>query len=162
MSMNTADQITAILQAEFKLTSQLSEILQQEREALKSSDHQLITELTKQKQPMVLQLEQLGRQREAVLSSVGFPAGKSGLEAFIANQTAADASRLNQVVEKLRVVARECRSRNSINGGVINVNRQHLIQALSILRGRDPQTSAYGPGGEYTSQVVRQPLLGRV
>ncbi|OUR89489.1 flagellar biosynthesis protein FlgN, partial [Methylophaga sp. 42_8_T64] len=33
---------------------------------------------------------------------------------------------------------------------------------ISIFRGSDGSATSYGPGGEYSSQVVRQPLLGRV
>jgi flagella synthesis protein FlgN len=109
-----------------------------------------------------VQLEQLGRQREQLLKAAGFPAGKSGLEAFIANHDEQEALPVQQLLEKLREVAKICRDNNQINGGIVNVNRQHLARALTILRGRDPETGAYGPGGEYTSQIVRQPLIGRV
>ena len=63
---------------------------------------------------------------------------------------------------KLKVLARACQDHNQINGGIVNVNRQYLHRAMSILRGRDMEVASYGPGGEYTSQVVRQPLIGRV
>ena len=101
-------------------------------------------------------------QREAVLQAAGFSSGKDGLEAFIENQTERDAYILNNVLNPLREAAQACRDNNQINGGIVNVNRQYLQKAMSILRGRDVNPSSYGPGGEYTSQVVRQPLLGRV
>jgi flagella synthesis protein FlgN len=162
MSITVVEQITAILQAELKLTSQLSELLQLEREALKEANHEALTQITKKKQPLAIQLEQLGRQRQEALKSAGFPANKAGLDAFITNQNTENSAKLELIVAKLREQAKLCRESNLINGGVINVNRQHLVKALSILRGRDLDTAAYGPGGEYTSQVVRQPLLGRV
>lgn len=162
MSMNVNQQLFTILQSELNTASQLSTILQQEREALKSANHEMVSQLTQKKQPLILQLEQLGRQRESILKVSGFPSGRSGLEAFIANQSEPEAEKLTQLVARIREVAQSCRENNVINGGVINVNRQYLGRALSILRGRDPDVSAYGPGGEYTSQVVRQPLIGRV
>ncbi|WP_043888124.1 flagella synthesis protein FlgN [Methylophaga thiooxydans] len=162
MSMNAMQQLSSILQAELNLSSQLSQLLQQERDALKNAELDQITSLNQQKQPHVVQLEQLGRQREQLLKAAGFPGGKTGLEAFIANHSEPEAQHLNSLLNKLRVVAKSCREHNQINGGIVNVNRQYLVKAISILRGRDPETSSYGPGGEYTSQVVRQPLLGRV
>jgi flagella synthesis protein FlgN len=162
MSMNPMQQLSSILQSELNISSQLSQLLKQERTALKAADLNLIHQLTQQKQPFIVQLEQLGRQREQLLKSAGFSSGKSGLEAFIANLPQAEADKLNPLLSKLRTVARSCRDDNQINGGIVNVNRQYLVRALSILRGRDPETGAYGPGGEYTSQVVRQPLIGRV
>jgi len=162
MSMNAMQQLSSILQSELNLSSQLSQLLQQEREALKNAELNQITLLNQQKQPHVVQLEQLGRQREQLLKAAGFPGGKAGLEAFIANHPEADAQHLNSLLAKLRMVAKSCRDNNQINGGIVNVNRQYLVKAISILRGRDPETSSYGPGGEYTSQVVRQPLIGRV
>ena len=63
---------------------------------------------------------------------------------------------------KLKTIAFECQEQNQLNGGIVNVNRQYLHKAMSILRGRDMEVTAYGPGGEYTNQIVRQPLIGRV
>ncbi|SFJ77470.1 flagella synthesis protein FlgN [Methylophaga sulfidovorans] len=162
MSMNAMQQLSTILQSEISNSTALATLLKQERDALKISDVDKVSEITKLKQPYLLKLEQLARQREQLLTAVGFPAGKSGLEAFIANQEEAEATHMSMQVTRLREVAKTCREFNQINGGIINVNRQYLVRALSILRGRDPETGAYGPGGEYTSQVVRQPLIGRV
>lgn len=162
MSMNALQQLSSLLQSELNHSSQLAQLLKREREALKTADLEQINLLTKQKQPHVVQLEQLGRQREQLLKAAGFPGGKSGLQAFIANHSQQEAAPVMQLLAKLREVARICRDNNQINGGIVNVNRQHLVRALSILRGRDPETGAYGPGGEFTSQVVRQPLIGRV
>lgn len=162
MSMNALQQLSSLLQSELNHSSQLAQLLKQEREALKAADLEKINQLTQQKQPHVVQLEQLGRQREQLLKAAGFPGGKSGLEAFLANHSLQEARPVLQLLSKLRAAAKVCREHNQINGGILNVNRQHLVRAISILRGRDPETSAYGPGGEYTNQVVRQPLIGRV
>lgn len=162
MSMNAMQQLGSILRSEFNVSSQLAQILEAEREALKSADIAAINQLTSQKQPLILQLEQLGRQREAVLRAVGFPVDQAGLDAFIANQIPDEAVKLKQLLNELKKVARQCRDYNQVNGGIVNVNRQYLVRALSILRGRDPAAAGYGPGGEYTNQVVRQPLIGRV
>lgn len=162
MSMNALQQLSSILQSELNHSSQLAQLLQQERDALKAADLQQVNHLTRQKQPHLVQLEQLGRQREQLLKAAGFPGGKSGLQAFIANHAPQEAEPVMALLAKLREAAKTCRDNNQINGGIVNVNRQHLVRALTILRGRDPESGAYGPGGEYTSQVVRQPLIGRV
>jgi len=162
MAMTSLQQLHSILVAEQETASQLLAMLKSERDALTESNADLMNEMSAKKQPLVVQLEQFGRQREAVLQSVGFSSGKEGLEAFIENQTEQDARVLNKTLDSLRKVAEACREHNQINGGIVNVNRQYLQKAMSILRGRDVNPSSYGPGGEYTSQVVRQPLLGRV
>jgi len=162
MSMTAVQQLSSILQSELNTSSQLAQLLKVERQALKNVDISQINDITKQKQPLVIQLEQLGRQREMLLKNNGFPADKSGIEAFIANQDVAEAAKLSQLLKQLGVQARLCHDGNQVNGGIVNVNRQYLVRAMSVLRGRDPETAAYGPGGEYTSQVVRQPLIGRV
>lgn len=162
MAMSTSQQLLSTLQAELKSASELKSILESEKQALTNGDVAVITELTTQKAPLVMQLEKLGRQRGIILKASGFPADKQGLEAFIANQPQQEAEALLTVSDELKIVANSCRNRNQVNGGIVNVNRQFLNRALSILRGRDPQVTAYGPGGEYSSSVVRQPLLGRV
>lgn len=162
MAMTAEQQLFTTLQSELKTARQLNECLQAERAALTQTDMDAIEEMTRKKQPLVVQLEQLGRQREGLLKSTGFPVGKPGLEAFVANLPASQAAVFNELIQQLRDVARRCRMDNQINGGIVNVNRQYMLRALSVLRGRDQQPESYGPGGEYSNQVVRQPLIGRV
>ncbi|RKZ88486.1 MAG: flagellar protein FlgN [Gammaproteobacteria bacterium] len=162
MAMTSSQQLQKVLQAEQYTASQLLEILTAEREALMKSESDVIEKMTANKHPLTVQLEQLGRQREAILQAEGFSADKDGLEAFIANQNDVVAQQLQSLLKQLRETAYACRDNNQINGGIVNVNRQYLHRAMSVLRGRDMNITSYGPGGEYTSQVVRQPLIGRV
>lgn len=162
MATTAAKQLHSIIQAEQHLSAQLLDIIMAERSALIESDADVINQMSEKKQPLVLQLEQLGRQRDALLQADGFTADKDGLSAYIANQAPQDAVVLNNSLEQLKMTAHACRENNQINGGIVNVNRQHIQRAVNIFRGRDVNASSYGPGGEYTSQVVRQPLIGRV
>ena len=151
-----------MLQAEHPTAKELLTILKKERAALVASDADVMTTLTASKQPLIVQLEQLSRQREAIIQAEGFSSGKEGLEAFIANQDVAEAEQLYTLMIKLKTIAFECHEQNQLNGWIVNVNRQYLHKAMSILRGRDMEVTAYGPGGEYTNKIVRQPLIGRV
>jgi flagella synthesis protein FlgN len=160
--MASFQQLYSVLQAEYRTAEQLLEILTAERDALIQSEPEQMVKMTASKQPLIVQLEQLSRQREALLQAEGFSSGKEGLEAFIANQRDKEANALNSLMAKLKVLALACQEHNQINGGIVNVNRQYLHRAMSILRGRDMEVTSYGPGGEYTNQVVRQPLIGRV
>ena len=162
MAMTSLQQLSSILRAEEDAASQLLVLLESERDALTTSDSETMDEMSAKKQPFVVHLEQLSRQREEMLKIEGFPAGKDGLDAFIANQSTTEASALKILVAKLRTTAFACKEHNQINGSIVNVNRQYLQKAMSILRGRDMTASSYGPGGEYSNQVVQQPLLGRV
>jgi flagella synthesis protein FlgN len=162
MAMTSLQQLRSVLLGERDTASALLKLLKSERDALTRSDTEVMNAMSAQKQPLLVKLEQLGRQREAILHAEGFSSDKEGMEAFIENQTAADAAELNAILKSLRLAAHGCRENNQINGGIVNVNRQYLQKAMSILRGRDANATAYGPGGEYTNQVVRQPLLGRV
>ncbi len=162
MAMTPLQQLSSILQAEKDTSAQLLALLQSERDGLTASDSAIMDEMSAQKQPLIVRLEQLGRQREQLLKMEGFSAGKEGLEAFIANQVTAQASVLNKLVNSLKTTAQACREHNQINGSIVNINRQYLQKAMSILRGRDINASSYGPGGEYSNQIVQQPLLGRV
>ncbi len=151
-----------ILKSEQQLSAQLLEILLAERDALVKSEGETIISMAEKKQPLTVQLEQLGRQRDMILQSEGFSPNKEGLYAFVENQEPNQQTLLNQALTLLKKTALDCRDNNQINGGIVNVNRQYLHRAMSVLRGRDMNISSYGPGGEYSSQIVRQPLLGRV
>lgn len=162
MSMTPYQQLGSVLQSEYDIASELLAILNTERDALVTSETAIIEQVSKDKQPLVVKLEQLGRQREMIVQAGGFSSGKEGLNAFIANQSDVAATQLNSLLTQLRVVAKACRENNQTNGGIVNVNRQYLHKAISVIRGRDTEITSYGPGGAYSSQVVRQPLLGRV
>jgi flagella synthesis protein FlgN len=162
MSMISSKKLLMVLKTEQQLSAQLLEILLAEREVLVKSEGEMIMAMAKKKQPLTAQLEQLGRQRDSILQSEGFSANKEGLYAFVENQEPNQQMLLNQELKLLKTTALACRDNNQVNGGIVNVNRQYLHRAMSVLRGRDMNISSYGPGGEYSSQVVRQPLLGRV
>ncbi len=157
-----AQQLFTVLQAEYKTSADLLESLKLERQALIDADIDKVNEISEKKQPLVMQLELLGKQREVILQSVGFNPDKTGLSAFISNQPEKQSQMLKKVLTQLKKMAEACRQQNQLNGGIVNVNRQYVQRAMSIFRGRDTNADAYGPGGEYTNQVVRQPLLGRV
>lgn len=157
-----AQQLFTVLQAEYKTSADLLESLKLERQALIDADIDAVNALSEKKQPLVIKLELLGKQREAILKSVGFNPDKTGLSAFISNQPDKQSQMLTKVLTQLKNMAAACRQQNQLNGGIVNVNRQYVQRAMSIFRGRDTNADAYGPGGEYTNQVVRQPLLGRV
>jgi len=160
--MTSFQQLRSVLLAEQNTASALLVLLKSECVPLTRSNTEFITKAAADKQPLLVKLEQLARQREAVLRTEGFSSDKDGMEAFIENQTAVEAKELNSILKSLKLAAKACRENNQINGSIVNVNRQYLQKAMSILRGRDANSTAYGPGGEYTNQVVRQPLLGRV
>ncbi len=162
MNRQTDYALKPILAAELDASKALHTLLMQERTALIEADLDNINQTIAKKQTLIMQLEQLNRQREAMLQAAGFPKDKDGLDAYIENQATDEREDLKQMVTAVREAAHACRDYNQINGGIVNVNRQYLQKAISILRGRDMNVAAYGPGGEYTSQIVRQPLLGRV
>ncbi|NQY27083.1 MAG: flagellar protein FlgN [Piscirickettsiaceae bacterium] len=162
MAITSFQQLSSVLQEEYNIASQLLVILNSERDALVKSETEIMDKMSADKQPLIVKLEQLGRQRELIVQADGFSSGKAGLDAFITNQNEANTLQLNTLLKQLRVVAQACRENNQINGGIVNVNRQYLHKAISLLRGRDTEITSYGPGGAYSSQVVRQPLLGRV
>ena len=160
--MTSFQQLRSVLLAERETASALLVILKGERKSLTRSNTEIMSKAAAQKQPLLVKLEKLARQREAVLRSEGFSSDKNGIESFIENQTAPEALELSSILKSLKIAANSCRENNQINGSIVNVNRQYLQKAMSILRGRDANSTAYGPGGEYTNQVVRQPLLGLV
>ena len=94
-----------------------------------------------------------------IIQAEGFSSGKRGLEVFIDNQDVAEAEQLYTLMVKLKGIAFECQEHYQMKGGIVNVNRQYLNKAMSILRARDREVTAYGPGGEYNNRLVRQPSV---
>lgn len=131
-------------------SQQLIECLQQEKLALDNSQYEQLCEIAINKEALVETLQTLDKERSALCPEKNF------------NQYIADSE--NQPLIKLWQVTRqliaECQQQNEINGRLLN--RQNTInqETMSILSGRDQNSSqTYNAQG---SQANNNSLLGGI
>lgn len=117
----------------------LERMLRAERAALEQGDDEALGRASADKACCVERLEALERERRRRFAACGFPGDPRELEAARRHAPLADAwRRFLALIERLN---RE----NLTNGSIINLRRQQLHAAISLVSGTP--TEGYGPGG---------------
>lgn len=113
----------------------LLEVMDEEFKALGERDLPRLELLLADKQPLLAQLDQHGRQRSQLLASLDLSADRAGL------QLLAERSPLGQELldrsDELGQLLEGCHSANQRNGRLIRANRASVGSMLGILRGDD-------------------------
>ncbi len=124
----------------------LESALAAERAALEDRDAAALQEAGASKQDYLSRLDELDGQRRRLLADHGYPADHGGVEAVLADCTAAHA--LGDLWRELGNVAERCRDANTANGAIVHLRRRQIGRALDVLRGA-PEGAApvYGADG---------------
>jgi len=155
----TQQTLYKVLMQEVQCSEHLLVCLQAERRALAGRDIDALQQTTQEKLQHSQQLDQLEQEREALVAALGFSAGRAGLEqCFAAFPQRADAGALwARVLTNIEA----CRDGNLTNGGILEAGRQHVEQALCLLRGQSASPALYNPSGD-TAADLGQRDLGKV
>ncbi len=155
----TQHPLEKVLVQEVQCTGRLLECLEAERSALSRRDLELLEQTTRGKLQYTRQLEELEAQREALVTDLGFVSGPDTLPDCFKSLPQAD--KLIQLWKQVLDNTQACQAGNLANGGILESSRQHVEQALSILRGQSGTPSLYDPNGD-TSANLGQRELGKV
>jgi flagellar biosynthesis/type III secretory pathway chaperone len=115
-----------------------------------------VQQTTAEKLQLSQQLEALEQQRARVVAELGFGADTASLEkCFNSLHQAGLFKRLwRQILANLEA----CRDGNLTNGGILEASRQHVEQALCILRGQSGSTTLYSQAGGAATDLGRREL----
>ncbi len=152
----TQHPLEAVLTQEVECTERLLESLQAERSALTHRDMAALAQSTEQKITHTEQLEALEQERESLVSELGF-GGDAATLIRCFESLPCDAS-LRRLWQQILINMEACRSSNLTNGSILEAGRQHVEQALCILRGQSGSPSLYDPNGETTAQLGQREL----
>ena len=148
-----------VLTREVQCTESLLVCLEAERSALTQRDLQALETTIQDKIQHTQKLEQLDQQRQKLLSELGFAADTDGSQLCLDSLPRADA--LKHLWQQILTNIGACQTGNLTNGGILESGRQHIEQALRILRGQSTTPSLYDPHGD-TSANLGQRELGKV
>ncbi|PTU73245.1 flagella synthesis protein FlgN [Pseudomonas mangrovi] len=149
--------LTALFETDIGITLQLLELLDAEFDALRERDIAKLQEILGEKQPSLTLLAQHASERSLLLSRLGLPANREGLNALAGNSESGaslleKADQLGQILEQLQ-------GKNQRNGRVIRANQAGLAGALGILRGTDVP-DLYDSKGS-TARIAQQKPLSQ-
>jgi len=131
------------LQDELVAVEDFTQVLEQEEAALIDGNLMaILPAIVERKTELTEKLTSYGKQREAALADLGFPASRDGMTAAIG----ADGS-LAETWKRLLTQAERARARNVTNGLLIKTRMDYNHQALIALRLAAGAPAIYGPDG---------------
>lgn len=144
------------LSQEVECSRQLLDCLESERAALLKRDLESLEITTNRKFDCSQQLEQLETRRGALIKSLGFENTPGKLPQCFATLPCAE--QLSRLWEQLLENIESCQTHNLTNGGILEAGRQHVEQALGILRGQTGAPSVYAQDGEARANLGQREL----
>ncbi|MCX8086968.1 MAG: flagellar protein FlgN [Rhodocyclaceae bacterium] len=120
-------------------------LLQREQSLLEKGETEALLPLIEQKNALAGALAGFDRSREHALARLGLPAGRAGMEAWLASQEGAP---YQAQWERLLELAQRARDLNETNGRLIQLHLSHHQQALAALMNAANQITTYGPDGQ--------------
>ena len=133
----------------------LLELMDEEFQAMGERDLARLEKLLADKQPLLAQLDQHGRQRSQLLASLQLSADRAGLQK-LAERSALGADLLDRS-DELGELLERCKASNERNGRLIRANRASVSSMLGILRGGDTP-SLYDSRGATARIGQQRPL----
>ena len=156
----TQPTLESVLTEEVRCTECLLSCLGAERLALTARDMDALQNTTREKLDLTGRLEQLELQREALVTRLGFGTDTENLQRCYRSQP-----RYGLLMKLWQQVLKNtgaCQTDNLTNGGILESGRQHVEQALCILRGQPGSPTTYNPAGNNTAADLGQRELGKV
>ncbi|MGE1177675.1 flagella synthesis protein FlgN [Pseudomonas sp. BW7P1] len=132
---------------DFAPAQQLLELLHTESLALHGRDMPLLEEILARKQALIILLEQHGRKRSEILSSLNLSLDRQGLEQ-LASQSSIGEQLLSQSDVLTDLIA-QCQAANAKNGQSIVVQQAATANQLKILTGGEPP-ALYDASGTFS------------
>jgi flagella synthesis protein FlgN len=131
------------LQDELVAVEDFTQVLEQEEAALIDGNLMaILPAIVERKTELTEKLTSYGKQREAALADLGFPANRDGMTAAIGAN-----SSLAETWKRLLTQAERARARNVTNGLLIKTRMDYNHQALIALRLAAGAPAIYGPDG---------------
>ncbi|WP_166218959.1 flagella synthesis protein FlgN [Pseudomonas atagonensis] len=132
---------------DFAPAQDLLELLQSESLALHGRDMPLLEDILARKQALIVQLEQRGRKRSEILTSLNLPTNRQGLEQ-LASQSSVGEQLLSQSDFLTDLIA-QCQAANVKNGQSIIMQQAATSNQLKILNGGEPP-ALYDASGTFS------------
>jgi flagella synthesis protein FlgN len=148
--------LESTLTEEVECTRQLLDCLESERTTLIERDLDSLEAITRTKFDCSQRLEQLENQRRTLVESLGFDNTPDSLQRCFKTLPCAD--RLFSLWDQILENTASCQASNLTNGSILESGRQHIEQALCILRGQTGSPAVYAQDGEARANLGQREL----
>lgn len=141
----SVSEIRQTVSKEADLVRLFVDLLEQEQEVLTNGGTDDLPAIAERKEKLAAELNDLSRQRNALLVSLGFPPDRAGMESW----TVANPGQKETIAgwnQTLSLAAR-AKNLNLRNGQLIELRMKYNAQALEILMRKENNLDLYGPDG---------------
>jgi len=144
------NKITPLLEDITNYLEQLFHVLETEYKALSDSDLTAIQTVAQEKVLLMEQLEDLNKDRRMLLESAGLNLAATGINDLFNSSTITNKPKLKTLWDSISTLSKKCEQQNNINGIIIDNNKRHTENALSVLQGQGNQqtTELYSNKGQ--------------
>jgi flagella synthesis protein FlgN len=146
--------LAGIIAAEADVVSAFVLLLEEEQEALKLGNAELLPEIVERKAATVGKLAPISAARNAALAHAGFAADRAGIEAWLKKNPADKA--VQQHWEKLQALAAEAKELNRVNGELIRLRMHNNAEILESLLAKANRQDLYSADGQTASAAPRR------
>lgn len=130
---------------ELGLLQDFISLLRQEESLLTRREAGRLTQLAEEKSALAARLGALASAREDDLANRNLPAGRPGMDLWVASPEGASSRRR---WEQLLVLGAEAKMLNETNGKLIALQLEHNQQALNAILAAADKAATYGPDGQ--------------
>jgi len=155
----TSKTFLPLLQEISSYLQQLFMALSKEHKILSENDIQSVQTIAEEKILLMEHLEDLNKERRALLETAGLDITSTGISDFFQSSKSPRAPQMKALWEEISAFSNKCEKQNNINGIVIEANKRHTENALSILQGKQQKTELYSKKGASIKSSHNQTLL---
>ncbi|MBX2859448.1 MAG: flagellar protein FlgN [Cellvibrionaceae bacterium] len=148
MAQITAGSIEQQINEDIKACQALLKLLDQEQQALKTRDADVLDTIIKDKAIHLSQLEQSAATRQHWSQTQGVAPNAEAWTHMLNQQ---QGSKLAEKWQQLKQLLQNCREINEINGKLLTRSEEIFTRVSGILRGQNQRVSLYGSSGRTTS-----------
>ena len=155
----TSKKVLPLLQEIVNYLQQLLVALNKEHKALVDKNIDSIQSISEEKIVLMEHLEDLDKERRNLLDNAGLDITSTGVGDFIQNSNSPRAPQIKALWNEISNISKQCDKQNNINGIIIESNKRHTENALSILQGKPQNTELYSKNGESIKSSRQQTLI---
>jgi len=155
----TSKKVLPLLQEIVNYLQQLLLALDNEHKALVDKNIDSIQSIAEEKIVLMEHLEDLNKERRSLLDNAGLDITSTGVGDFLQNSKSPRAPQMKALWDEISNISKQCDKQNNINGIIIESNKRHTENALSILQGKPQNTELYSNKGESIKSSHQQTLI---
>jgi flagellar biosynthesis/type III secretory pathway chaperone len=154
-ALTNSRKLQQLLEDEVVLMRSLDQLLTEEEIVLTNNEAEKLGTITPEKNGLLAQIIELEKNRNLLLSSIGYTPDARGMQDFFS--TSSDNVAMEEIWKNLLVISSNAQEKNRTNGLLINRQLSRNQSALNILQQNNQTGSMYGSDG----QSKNSPTTGR-